>query len=80
MPPLEGLPGNINAEKIIRALRRLGFIIDTKGGKGSHVKAIWTNEKFVTIQRKLFKVALKELLKEIESVSGLTWDDIRKEL
>lgn len=55
------LPGDLNAKKLIRALVRLGFRIDETGGKGSHVKAVWRNEKMVIIQRNLHKAALRTL-------------------
>jgi len=40
MPSLSELPGEIKRKKFIKALLRLGFIIDTRGGDGSHYKAI----------------------------------------
>ncbi len=41
MPPLSELPGEIKRKKLIRALERVGFIINKTGGAGSHVKAVW---------------------------------------
>lgn len=74
------LPGDLNPKKLVRALVRLGFTIDTTGGKGSHLKAIWRNEKMVIIQRNLYRQALRLLLREIETVSGITWEEIKKQL
>lgn len=81
MPSRSELPGEIKRKKFIRALIRLGFEIDKGGGDGSHYLAIWRKtQKSVTIQCKLRKDVLYYLLKEIESYTGLTWDDIKKEL
>lgn len=80
MSPHEKIPSDLGAERIIRALVRLGFVLDRKGGKGSHVKLTWRNEKFVTVQYHLHKTALKELLKEVENISGLTWAEIKEEI
>lgn len=74
------LPGDLDVKKLVRALVRLGFIINEKGGKGSHVKAIWRNEKMVIVQRNLYKQALRHLIREIEEVSGVTWEEIKKQL
>lgn len=81
MPSLSELPGEIKRKKFIRALQRLGFVIDKTGGDGSHYKAVWIRtQKSITIQAKLRKDVLYYLLKEIETVSGLKWEDIKKEL
>ena len=75
------LPGEIKRKKFIRALERLGFIIDKTGGDGSHYKAIWpATQKSVTIPLDLQKDVLYYLLKEIKNYSGITWEDIKKEL
>ena len=81
MPSLSELPGEIKRKKFIRALQRLGFFIDKAGGDGSHYKAVWfRTQKSIIIQSKLRKDVLYYLLKEIEIVSGLKWEDIKKEL
>ncbi len=81
MPSLSELPGEIKRNKFIKALQRLGFIIDTSGGNGSHYKAIWpSTQKSITIPQQLPKKVLSYLLKEIENYSGVTWGDIKKEL
>ena len=81
MPSLSDLPGDISREKFIKALRRLGFVIDKKGGDGSHYKAIWPrSQKSIIIQSKLRKDVLYRVLKEIEKHSGITWDEIKEEL
>lgn len=80
MPSLNDLPGDIKPEKLLRALQRLGFQINAKGGKGSHVKITWQNEKSITIQRNIYKHALRVILKEIELISGITWDEIKEQL
>jgi len=81
MPSLSELPGSLHRKKFIKALRRLGFEIDTTGGDGSHIKAECPkNGKAVSVPLDLRKDVLKYLLKEIENYSGITWDDIKKEL
>jgi len=81
MPSLSELPGEIKRKKFTKALIRLGFIINKKGGDGSHYKIIWPiTQKSITLQSKLRKDVLYYLLKEIEEVSDITWDDIKKEL
>lgn len=81
MPSLSELPGDIKRKKFIMALGRLGFVINESGGDGSHYKAMWPKtQKSITIQSKLRKDVLYYLLKEIEKYSGITWDEIKREL
>ncbi|MDO8469793.1 MAG: type II toxin-antitoxin system HicA family toxin [bacterium] len=81
MPPHSELPGELKRRKLIKALRRLGFLIDERGGDGSHYKTTWPpTQKSVTIPQKLPKEVLSYVLKEIERYSGVTWDDIRRQL
>jgi len=80
MPSRSQLPGNIDRKKFFKSLERLGFIVNTQGGKGSHIKLIWKNHKSTTVHQDLRKDVLYYLLKEIETLSGITWDDIRKNL
>lgn len=81
MPSLSDLPGEIKRKKFIRALRRLGFLINESGGDGSHYKVTWPRtQKSLTIPQKLLKQTLKYVLDEIKEYSGITWDDIKKEL
>ncbi len=81
MPSHSELPDNLNRNKLAKALTALGFSISKKGGKGSHIKAtcIRTQKSFV-IQKKICKEVLYYLLKEIEDYSGVTWEQIKKEL
>ena len=81
MPSRSELPGEISQKKFLKALQRLGFDINTIGGKGDHVKVIWPcTQKSVSVDRDIRKDVLYYLLKEIEIISGITWEDIRKEL
>lgn len=80
MPSLSDLPSDLNRDKLTKALVRLGFAIDKRGGDGSHYKIICPNQKIVTLQYKLSKQMLRVILKEIEQYSGITWEQIRKEL
>lgn len=80
MPSRSQLPGNIKRRKFIKALERLGFEINKSGGDGSHYKATWTNQKSITIPSDLRKDVLYYLLKEIENITGITWEDIKNKL
>lgn len=81
MPSLSEIPDGINRTKFLKALRRLGFKIDMTGGKGSHCKVEWPrNGKSVTIKDNIHKQTLYYILKEIEKYSGITWEQIKKEL
>lgn len=81
MPSRSELPGNLRFSKFINALKRCGFIINTTGGKGSHCKIIWpATQKSVTVIQDLRKDVLYYLLKEIEQISGVTWDQIKENL
>ena len=81
MPSLSELPGSLKRKKFIRALQRLGFDIDESGGSGSHYKITWpATQKSITIQHDFRKDVLYEVLKEIEKYSGITWEDIKKQL
>lgn len=80
MPSLSELPSDLKRNKLIRALIRLGFRVDKSGGEGSHYKIICPDEKVVVIQYKLHKIMLREVLKEIERYSGITWKQIKREL
>lgn len=81
MPSRSELPGDIPRKKFLKALARLGFVINTVGGKGDHVKIVWpASQKSITVDADLRKDVLYYLLKEIETVSGITWDKIKLEL
>lgn len=81
MPSRSELPGELSRKKFLNALRRLGFDINFVGGKGDHVKVTWpSTQKSVSVIQDLRKDVLYYLLKEIENVSGVTWDQIKKEL
>jgi len=81
MPSRSDLPSQINREKFIKALLRLGFEINKQGGKGSHYKATYiSTQKMVTIPSDLDKDTLYYLLKEIEKYSGVTWENIKIKL
>lgn len=81
MPSRSELPGEISRKKFLKALQRLGFEINTVGGKGDHIKVIWPRtQKSITIIGDLRKDVLYYLLREIEEMSGVTWDLIKTEL
>jgi predicted RNA binding protein YcfA (HicA-like mRNA interferase family) len=81
MPSRSELPGELSRKKFLNALRRLGFEINTVGGKGDHVKVVWpATQKSVTVIGDLRKDVLYYLLKEIEAISAVTWKQIRENL
>lgn len=77
MPSHSELPGNLKRKKLISSLVRLGFEINQVGGNGSHFKAMWKNNKSVTLPNKLPRQTLYYILKEIDEVSGIKWKDIK---
>lgn len=80
MPSLSQLPDGVKRKKFLKALEKVGFTIDKKGGDGSHYKAIWKNQKSITIQYDFRKDVLYEVLKEIEEISGVAWEEIKEYL
>jgi len=81
MPSLSKLPDNLKRKKLCRALERLGFEINTKGGNGSHIKAICIrNQKVVIIPEPLKKHVLYYVLKQLQQIGGVTWKDIQEYL
>ena len=81
MPSRSDLPDKLKRTKLCRALERLGFEISKRGGKGSHVKATCIqNQKCIIIPDDLRKDVLYYVLKEIEQVGGVTWEEIKRYL
>lgn len=81
MPSRSELPGDLSRKKLLKALRRLGFGINKVGGKGDHIKIIWpATQKSISIDSDIRKDVLYYLLKEIDVISGVTWEQIKQEL
>jgi predicted RNA binding protein YcfA (HicA-like mRNA interferase family) len=81
MPSLKYLPGTLSRKKLTTALEKLDFTINKDGGKGSHYKATYQiTQKSVTIPQNLNKTVLLYLLKEIEKISGISWENIKQKL
>ena len=81
MPSHSQLPGEIKRSKLIKALKRLGFVINTYGGDGSHIKIVWpSTQKSITIPDKIHKQTLSYIIKEIEKYSEIMWEEIKKNL
>jgi hypothetical protein len=79
MPSRSELPGFVSRQKFLKAVVKLGFEINYKGGRGDHVKIIWSHtQKSITVDLDLRKDVLYYLLKQIEQVSGVTWEQIRE--
>jgi predicted RNA binding protein YcfA (HicA-like mRNA interferase family) len=65
LPPK--LPSDVSQSRILKALRKSGFILNWIGGKGSHCKVTDPKSgKFITVQYHLRKGELKEILKQAE--------------
>lgn len=81
MPSLSEIPDGVNRTKFLKALKRLGFGVNMTGGKGSHCKIECPrNGKSITVKNNIHKQTLHYILKEIEEYSGVTWEQIKKEL
>ncbi|TAK03928.1 type II toxin-antitoxin system HicA family toxin [Patescibacteria group bacterium] len=81
MPSRSELPGDLSRKKFLNALRRLGFEANAVGGKGDHVKVTWpATQKSVTVIADLRKDVLYYILKELETTSGITWNQIKQYL
>jgi len=81
MPSRSELPGLIKKKKFIKALERCGFTISKKGGKGGHFKATYKNEKSITLPSSdLRRDQSYYIIKSIETISDVTWTDIKKNL
>ena len=83
MPSLSSLPSDLSRTKLLQALERCGFVVSMRGGNGSHCKATWPRSGKVAVipySAKLPKKRLQYVLEDIEAISGLSWEDVRKEL
>lgn len=81
MPSRSDLPGDVPRKKFLNALRPFGFETNTVGGKGDHVKVVWSaSQKSITVDADLRKDVLYYVLKEIETISSITWEQIKSEL
>jgi len=81
MPSRSELPGLIKKRKFIKALEKNDFVISKKGGKGGHFKAIYKNEKTITLPSSdLRKDQLYYIIKSIENISDITWEDLKRYL
>lgn len=70
MPSRSELPSDLKRKKFIRALQRLGFIIDKSGGNGSHYKVMWpTTQKVSQSSMNLEKTYFMRYLKKLKSVA-----------
>jgi uncharacterized protein (DUF779 family) len=67
LPP--NLPSDISQNRLAKAFEKCGFIIDYSGGKGGHYKLVDPkSQKFITLQSKIWKVVLKDKLKQAEDL------------
>ena len=63
------LPSDISQKRLAKAFEKAGFILDVSGGKGGHYKLICPkSNKVITLQSKLWKLVLKDKLKQAEEL------------
>lgn len=68
MLPLK-LPSDVKQSRLLKALRKVGFMIDAKSGKGSHAQAKDPkSDSYITVGNHLYKTALREILKTAEEL------------
>jgi predicted RNA binding protein YcfA (HicA-like mRNA interferase family) len=74
------VPSNVDRRKFIRALRRLGFEILTKRGKGSHVRIVHpddlTRSTTLPARDPIARGTLAGMLRELR----LSWAELEREL
>ena len=67
LPPK--LPSDVRQPRLLKALRKAGFIIDVSNGKGSHAQAVDPKSgKYMTVPNHLYRIALYEILKLAEEL------------
>ena len=67
--PLSNFPSDSSQKKITKAFRKIGFIIDIGGGKGSHIKVIEPKtKKWIIVQNKIYKEAIRGYIKFVEEL------------
>ncbi len=66
--PQRNLPSDISQTRLLKALRKSGFIIK-EGGRGSHVLAVDPKTgQFITIQYKIHKIILIKVLNQAKKL------------
>ncbi len=67
LPPK--LPSDIRQSRLLKALRKVGFVINLSHGKGSHAQAVdLKTGRYITVPNHLYKIALYEILKLAEDL------------
>jgi predicted RNA binding protein YcfA (HicA-like mRNA interferase family) len=67
LPPK--LPSDVKQSRLLKALGKVGFIIDQSHGKGSHAQAVDPKSgRYITVPNYLYKIALYEILKLAEEL------------
>ncbi|MBU4331826.1 type II toxin-antitoxin system HicA family toxin [Patescibacteria group bacterium] len=68
MPPYN-FPSDSSQKNIIKAFKKIGFIADVAGGKGSHIKVIEPRtKKWIIVQNKIYKEAIRSYIKFVEEL------------
>lgn len=80
MPPPFNFPSDSNQRRIIKAFQKIGFVINSKGGKGSHVKVIDPKTgRWTIIQSNIHKAVIRDYVKFVEKL-GYDVDNFIKKL
>ena len=65
--PLFNFPSDSNQKNVIKAFKKVGFIIDIAGGKGGHIKVIDPRTgKWIIAQNKIYKEVIRSYIKFVE--------------
>ncbi|MEA2065009.1 MAG: hypothetical protein U9O66_01790 [Patescibacteria group bacterium] len=65
--PRYNFPSDSSQKKIIKAFKKIGFITNNSGGKGSHIKVIEPkSEKWIIVQKQVYKEAIRSYIKFVE--------------
>lgn len=73
------LPSDVSQKRLAKAFEKVGFIINVSGGKGGHYKLIDPkSKKFITLQGNVYKLVLKNKLKQAEELGYDATEIMRK--
>ncbi|OGY31267.1 MAG: hypothetical protein A3C02_01475 [Candidatus Andersenbacteria bacterium RIFCSPHIGHO2_02_FULL_45_11] len=73
------LPSDVSQKRLAKAFEKVGFIVSVSGGKGGHYKLIDPkSKKFITLQGNVYKLVLKNKLKQAEELGYDATEIMRK--
>lgn len=61
------IPSDVVQSKILKACKKEGLKINISAGKGSHAKVYNEEGRFIIVQHKLYKQAVKRILKSLQN-------------